>query len=167
MNDLLKDTIFTEDNNIDAGGLEGVTPPAPVSIEHKKNIHLYEDIENFKGIFAKQSEPEEKTASVVKLRTHSGAGDLDRGIKKLYRRLSFTAKDKAKSPAIRKSREAEDFGGYEIIDVPADDSSKNSKANSLQFNTPPTKTTGFAGFFSTLHRKGSKRETPKGKKITL
>lgn len=165
MNDLLKDTIFTEDNNIDAGGLEGVTPPAPVSIEHKKNIHLYEDIENFEGIFAKQSEPEEKTASVVKLRTHSGAGDLDRGIKKLYRRLSFTAKDKAKSPAIRKSREAEDFGGYEIIDVPADDSSKNSKANSLQFNTPPTKTTGFAGFFSTLHRKGSKRETPKEKKV--
>ena len=167
MNDVLKDTIFTKDLHISPStdGLHQVESSTDTTVD-KKKIHLYEEINDLQHIFDK----DETYIPIVKLRTDSAASsgsDINQTPEnlrqKIIRRLSFSAKDKSKSlPFIlKKAKEAEDCNlGFEIIE-PAEIIEIPKKHNTTNTMNNMWKPSPFAGFFNTLHRRGSKRETPK------
>jgi len=189
MKDVLKGTIFNEDiqeEKTNPSSPSNITDGSPLVGKSPRNAHIYCEIDDFDNIFnAKATSDENKTisgdfipgdtantANLVKLRTDSGVSsgsDIDRNSQnfkqKLYRRLSFTAKDKVKTlPPAKKAKEAED-DGFEIIKP---EEVKLNKFIQPQNNqTTPQKST-FAEFFNSLNRKGSKRHTPKvDKKVAI
>ena len=176
VNEAIKDTIFTKEHDSIENRTDGLENDIQLHPGEDKVYHHYEDIDDLADVFKNDTHtivpliiPPDQP---VKLRSSSGFS-VDRtpeNIKqKLYRRLSFTAKDKLKySSGIRKSREAEDDTFVDIHLPPpmGEDTKRNiTQKSNISINVPvqtQTKNT-FAGFFSALQRKGSKRDlTAKG-----
>lgn len=166
MGDLLKDTMFSDSQKESSGDEaeeSAVTLKAPIA---KKDVHVYEDINNFETIFQKIPEyTEERKANVVKLRNKEGSEESRK--QKFYRRLSFTHKDKSKANLnLRKSREAEDSEtvNQHTGDMEQLQSQKISTTSNPHLDQhASTPKIGFANLF-TLTRKSSRRDTPKDKK---
>lgn len=162
MHDVLKDTMFDDEEVAQTDEVEVEPQPelkAPIA---RKDEHIYEDITHFDSIFKPGEEVEEKSATVVKLRTH---GEQESRAQKIKRRLSFTHKEKQKSNVnLRRSREAEDFEIINSFDSnslppPMPATTKSSTIPQSQGNSHTTFT---HNKLASLFRKGSKRETPKG-----
>jgi len=178
MGDLLKDTMFESKEALDElePAKQPIEPESAAPIAPNTDHHLYEDINDFDSIFKKaevEVPGEEKKANLVKLRKKDNANEESRS-RKIYRRLSFSRERNKTASHPRKAREAEDF---EMVNVPTDPELLDAQTAKASTTSTPGKhhhtdqhehssASKFAGLF-TLTRKGSRRDTSKGKHDVL
>ena len=154
MKEAFKDTIFTDksaaDNDYDDPERFNFND-RPVEAYHKEDFEIVKPTETIQNLPASKSK-----ITPVKLRHENR--DLDHNFKqKIFRRLSFSAKEKLKvAPKIVKE---DGDHGFEIITVPVLDLLEPTK----KVHSPAVSKTTFSVFLSTLQRRGSKRDsTAKG-----